>query len=157
MKLKTGDAAPDFELDDQNGKVRRLSEFRGKKILLYFYPRDNTPGCTTEACQLRDNFPKFGKINAVVLGISTDSVESHKKFAQKYQLPFTLLADINKKVVKAYGVWQTKKFMGREFMGTVRTSFLIDERGKIVKIYEKVKPPVHAQEVLQDLKNQSNP
>ncbi len=153
MKLKVGDNAPDFELPDQDGKIHKLSDYQGQKILVYFYPKDNTPGCTIEACQIRDDFPKFNSIKAEVLGISTDSVESHKKFSQKHNLPFTLLADANKEVVKAYGVYKPKKFLGKEFLGTQRTSFLIDGDGKIAKIYEKVKPTLHAKEVLRDLAN----
>ena len=151
MRLKVGDATPLFELPDQNGKTRKLTDYRGRKVLIYFYPKDDTPGCTTEACQIRDNFPKFEETLVAVLGISNDSPESHKKFSQKYKLPFTLLADTNKEVVKTYDVYKPKKFLGREFLGTVRTSFLIDETGKIIKIYENVKPAIHAQEVLRDL------
>lgn len=153
MDLKVGDSAPDFELPDQDGKIHKLSDYQGQKILVYFYPKDNTPGCTIEACQIRDDFPKFNSIKAEVLGISTDSVESHKKFSQKHNLPFTLLADANKEVVKAYGVYKPKKFLGKEFLGTQRTSFLIDGDGKIAKIYEKVKPALHVKEVLRDLVN----
>lgn len=153
MDLKVGDSAPDFELPDQDGKIHKLSDYQGQKILVYFYPKDNTPGCTIEACQIRDDFPKFNSIKAEVLGISTDSVESHKKFSQKHSLPFTLLADANKEVVKAYGVYKPKKFLGKEFLGTQRNSFLIDGDGKIAKIYEKVKPALHAKEVLRDLVN----
>jgi len=152
MRLKAGDMAPEFELPDQNGKNHKLADYRGGKVLVYFYPKDDTPGCTTEACQIRDNFPKFEETLVTVLGISTDSSESHKKFSQKYKLPFTLLADTNKEVVKAYDVYKPKKFLGREFLGTVRTSFLVDEGGKIIKIYENVKPAVHAEEVLKDLR-----
>ena len=151
MTLKIEDQAPDFELPDQNGKNHKLSDYLGKKVLIYFYPRDFTVGCTIEACQIRDSFPKFGNINAVVLGISADSVESHKKFADKHDLSFTLLADTNKEVASAYGVYQPKKLLGKEFLGIVRTSFLIGESGKIEKIYEKVKPAAHASEVLTDL------
>src|SRR4030042_1767395 len=151
MRLKVGDAPPLFELPDQNGKTRKLTDYRGRKVLIYFYPKDGTPGCTTEACQIRDNFPKFEETLVAVLGISNDSPESHKKFSQKYKLPFTLLADTNKEVVKTYDVYKPKKFLGREFLGTVRTSFLIDETGKIIKIYENVKPAANAQEVLRDL------
>ncbi len=151
MKLNVGDKAPDIELPDQDGKLHKLSNYLGKKVLIYFYPKDFTSGCTTEACQIRDSFPNFKKLNVVVLAISTDSIESHKKFATKYNLPFTLLADAQKKVVNAYDVWQEKKFLGKSFMGTVRTSFLINEDGKIIKIYKKVKPQVHAEEVLKDL------
>lgn len=151
MNLKVGDSAPDFELPDQDGKIRKLTEFKNKKVLIYFYPRDFTPGCTTEACGLRDSFPDFRNLNSVVLGISKDSVESHKKFVQKFNLPFTLLADVDHKIQEKYGVWQQKKFMGKTYMGTVRSSFLTDEKGKIIKIYEKVKPPIHAKQVLEDL------
>lgn len=151
MKLKAGDKAPDFSLPDQDGKKHKLSDYKGSWVLLYFYPKDFTPGCTKEACGIRDNFAGFGKIGAEVLGVSADSVESHKKFAQKHQLPFRLLADEEKQVVKLYEVWQRKKIMGREFFGTKRTSFLIDPAGKVAKIYKTVKPAVHAQEVLQDL------
>lgn len=152
MILKVSQKAPEFALPDQNGKVHKLSDYQGKWVLLYFYPKDDTPGCTKEACSLRDALPNFGQLEAVVLGVSVDSVASHKKFADKYKLPFMLLADSDKKVVNLYGVWGEKKFMGRAYHGTLRTSFLIDPHGKIVKIYENVKPPVHAQEVLEDLK-----
>jgi peroxiredoxin Q/BCP len=151
MRLKVGDIAPEFELPDQNGKACKLADYRGGKVLIYFYPKDDTPGCTTEACQLRDNLPKFKGTKVTVLGISTDSTESHKKFSQKYNLPFTLLADVNKEVVKTYDVYKPKKFLGREFLGTLRTSFLVDEGGKILKIYENVKPAIHAEEILGDL------
>lgn len=153
MRLHIGEEAPQFSLADQNGKKHMLGEYGGKWILLYFYPKDGTPGCTTEACVIRDNFPEFENIHAIVLGISTDSVKSHKKFAEKYGLPFTLLSDEEKKAVNDYDVWHPKKFMGREYMGVLRTSFLITPKGKIAKIYEKVNPKVHAQEVLHDLKN----
>jgi peroxiredoxin Q/BCP len=151
--LTAGQVAPNFSLSDQNGEVHSLSAYRGKWVLLYFYPKDNTPGCTKQACMLRDAYPDFGKLNCVVFGISTDSEKSHKKFEEKFQLPFTLLADTEKEVVKAFGVWAPKKFMGREFLGTLRTSFLIDPEGKIAKVYEKVKPELHANEVLRDLKS----
>ncbi len=153
MSLKIGQLAPDFELLDEEGKTHRLSMYRGKWVLLYFYPKDNTPGCTTEACTLRDHFPAFQKLKAKVFGISVDSVKSHKKFSNKYQLPFTLLSDETKEVVETYGVWGKKKFWGREFFGILRMSFLVDPKGKIVKIYEKVKPALHAEEVLNDLKS----
>jgi peroxiredoxin Q/BCP len=149
---KINSPAPDFTLPDQDGKERTLSHHRGSWVLLYFYPKDDTAGCTKEACMIRDEFPAFGKLKAKVFGVSTDSVVSHKKFAEKYQLPFTLLADPDKEVVKLYGVWGKKKFMGKEYEGTMRTSFLIDPEGKIVKIYENVKPEKHAAEVLEDLK-----
>ena len=143
--------APDFTLPDQDGKTHALSDYRGKWVLLYFYPKDDTPGCTIEACAIRDQFKDFGAVSAVVLGVSTDSVASHKKFASTYELPFTLLADVNKEVVGRYGVFGEKKFMGRTYMGTARTSFLIDPEGSIAKVYEKVKPEAHAAEVISDL------
>ena len=152
MKITTGKKAPAFALPDQEGKTHTLAQYRGQFGLVYFYPKDDTPGCTIEACQFRDNFPKFGKLNAVVLGISTDPVKKHAKFVEKYELPFTLLADEEKKVVEMYGVWGTKKFMGREYMGTARTSFLVDPEGTVVKIYENVKPAKHAEEVIEDIK-----
>ena len=145
-------SAPDFTLLDQEGKEHSLADYRGKWVLLYFYPKDDTPGCTIEACTTRDQFKDFQKIGAVVLGVSTDSVASHKKFASTYELPFTLLADVNKEVVGRYGVFGEKKFMGKTYMGTSRTSFLIDPKGEIVKVYEKVKPEAHAAEVIADLK-----
>jgi peroxiredoxin Q/BCP len=148
---KVGTKAPDFTLPDQNGDKHKLSDYQGQWVLLYFYPKDDTSGCTTEACALRDNFPKFKK-GAVILGVSIDSVASHKKFAAKYKLPFTLLADEDKKVVNMYGVWAEKSMYGRKYMGTLRNSYLIDPTGKIAKIYEKVKPAEHAEQVLADLK-----
>jgi thioredoxin-dependent peroxiredoxin len=144
--------APNFSLPDQKGEIHELSDYKGKWLLIYFYPRDNTPGCTKEACGIRDSFPNFGKLNAKVLGVSKDSIESHKKFAEKFKLPFTLLSDERKEMLKAYVVWKKKKFMGREFMGIVRSSVLVNPQGKIVKIYKTVKPPEHANEVLEDLK-----
>lgn len=156
MKLHVGDKAPEFSLKDQNGKIHSLLDYKGKWVLLYFYPQDDTPGCTTEACSFRDNLPRFPETDFVVLGISTDTIESHKKFADKYGLPFTLLSDEEKQVVKLYDVWQIKKFTGKEYLGTVRTSFLIDSQGNIAKIYEKVKPETHVQEVLKDLHSYYN-
>ena len=149
---RVGKKAPSFTLPDQNGKEHSLADYKGKWVLLYFYPKDDTPGCTIEACTIRDQFKDFKKIGAVVLGVSTDSVASHKKFAAKFELPFTLLADVNKEVVGAYGVFGEKKMMGRAFMGVRRTSFLINPDGNIAKVYEKVKPPEHAGEVIADLK-----
>ena len=155
MKLKIGQKATDFSLPDQTGKIHQLSDYKDHWVLVYFYPKDNTPGCTIEACSIRDNHSSFEKIKALVLGISTDSVKSHENFAERHQLPFTILADENKEVVKAYGVWAKKTLMGHEYMGTLRTSFLVDPKGKIAKIYENVKPPIHAREVLHDLEELS--
>lgn len=153
MKMPdVGAKAPPFELPDQDGKVHVLGDYKGKWLLVYFYPKDDTPGCTIEACTIRDQFKDFKKIGAVVIGVSTDSVKSHKKFADAYELPFTLLADENKEMVGAYGVYGEKKFMGRTYMGIKRTSFLIDPHGKIAKVYERVKPPIHAAEVVADLR-----
>lgn len=149
--MKNGTLAPDFSLPDQNGKKHRLHDYRGEWVLLYFYPKDMTPGCTAEACAVRDEWPQFEKLDVRVFGVSTDSVKSHEKFAEAYDLPFSLLADTEKKVVTAYGVWGKKKFMGREYLGTKRMSFLIDPKGKVAKIYETVKPREHAAEVLRDL------
>jgi peroxiredoxin Q/BCP len=151
MILSVGQLAPDFTLPDQEGKIHMLSSYRGQMVVVYFYPKDDTPGCTKEACAFRDNLPQFKKLKIPVIGISTDTSESHQKFAQKYQLPFTLLADEHKKVVEAYGVWGVKKFMGRAYTGVARTSFLIDQQGKVLKIYEQVKPEKHVLEVLDDL------
>ena len=150
MKLKAGDKAPKFTLPDQNGSEHSLSDYEGQWLLVYFYPRDNTPGCTNEAKAIRDEMAKFRRRKIAVFGVSTDSVKSHKKFADKHKLPFTLLSDEGKEMVKAYGVWGPKKFMGREFLGTKRRSFLIDPQGKIAKVYEKVKPKEHVCEVLDD-------
>ncbi|MGH7175695.1 MAG: thioredoxin-dependent thiol peroxidase [Minisyncoccia bacterium] len=154
MKIpQAGEKAPEFTLQDQDGKEHSLKDYRGKWVLLYFYPKDDTPGCTIEACAIRDQFKDFTKIGAVVLGCSTDSVASHKKFVEAYTLPFTLLSDPNKEVVGEYGVFGEKKFMGKTYVGTMRTSFLIDPDGKIAKVYEHVKPPTHAAEVIADLKS----
>lgn len=152
--LKTpevGALAPDFSLLDQTEVVHKLSTYRGQWVLLYFYPKDDTPGCTVEACTLRDAFPKFKKIKAVVLGLSVDSPKSHQKFVDKFSLPFTLLSDTEKIVVTKYGVWGKKKFMGREYLGTNRVSFLINPDGRIIKVYPRVDPKIHAAEVLTDL------
>jgi len=150
--LKSKDIAPDFTLTDQNGTSHTLSVLLGKWVLIYFYPKDDTPGCTKEACVIRDNYPAFQKLGIAVFGISVDSEASHQKFAEKYDLPFTLLADTKKEVVEKYGVYGKKKFMGKEYMGTMRTSFLVAPDGTIAKIYEDVKPEAHAEEVLTDLK-----
>lgn len=155
ISIKINSKAPDFSLPDQTGKMHSLAEYKGRWVLLYFYPKDDTTGCTKEACAFRDAWAEFGKLNAVVLGISIDTVKSHDKFAKKYKLPFTILSDEKKEAVEAYGVWDEKSMYGRTYMGTLRTSFLIDPQGKIVKIYEKVKPEIHAEEVLMDLERQS--
>mgnify|MGYP003394275772 CR=1 FL=1 len=149
--LKLHATAPDFALPDQDEEERRLSDLLGRWVLLYFYPKDDTPGCTTEACGMRDYIKKFALKNCAVWGISTDSITSHKKFEKKYKLSFPLLADEEKKVVQAYGVWQEKSFMGKKYMGIVRTSFLINPEGKIAKIYASVSPEEHAKEVIADL------
>lgn len=148
---KEGTKAPDFTLPDQEGRPRKLSDYAGDWVLLYFYPKDDTPGCTTEACGLRDSFEEYGDAGVSVLGVSTDPVKSHAKFVRKYALPFTLLADEGKEVVEKYGVWGKKKFMGREYMGTNRRSFLIAPDGTIAKVYDKVNPAAHAKEVLEDV------
>lgn len=153
--LKEGSVAPDFELLDQNKKPHKLSDYKGKWVLLYFYPKDNTPGCTVEAVTIRDNFPKFKKNKIVVIGISKDTSASHKKFEEKYELPFTLLVDKEKEIAKKYGVLGKKKFMGREYMGVNRFSFLISPDGKISKTYYNVLPAEHANEVLSDVKKLS--
>ncbi len=152
MGLKKGAEAPAFSLPDQDGKIRSLADYRGKRVLLYFYPKDDTPGCTKEACAIRDEFPGFGKLDAGVLGVSKDSIESRNRFAGKHGLPFTLLSDADTKVQRAYGAWRKKKMAGREYMGTFRMSVLIDPDGRIAKVYEKVKPAEHVAEVLDDLK-----
>ncbi len=150
-----GTLAPDFTLLDQDGVAHTLSAHRGSRVLIYFYPKDDTPGCTKQACMLRDAMPELAKLDAIVFGISPDSVKSHRKFADKYGLPFTLLADEGHKVADAYGVWGRKKFMGREYDGIFRTSFLIDEEGKVLRVYENVKPELHADQVLKDLNDAS--
>ena len=147
--LKAGTTAPAFKATDGNGGPINLKDFRGRKVVLYFYPKDDTPGCTKEACSFRDAFSKFKKQGINVLGVSPDSEASHKKFATKYQLPFTLVADKDHTIADAYGVYGEKKFMGRKYMGVHRTTFLIDEKGKIKKVFEKVKPEEHASEVLE--------
>ena len=146
--LKEGDKAPDFKVTDAEGEVVKLKDLRGKKVVLYFYPKDDTPGCTKEACAFRDSFGKFKKRGIEVLGVSLDSEKSHQKFAKKFDLPFRLLADTDRAVSEKYGTYGKKKFMGREYMGVNRMTFLIDEKGKIKKIYNKVKPEEHAEEVL---------
>jgi peroxiredoxin Q/BCP len=150
-KLKEGDKAPDFKAKDQDGKLHKLSNEKGKWILIYFYPKDDTPGCTVEACTIRDSWPEFKKLKIKVFGVSIQDEKSHKKFVDKYDLPFTLLADPEKYIVDAYGVWSQKSMFGKKYMGTLRQSFLVDPKGNIVKIYEKVNPIGHAKDVLEDL------
>lgn len=148
MKLKIGDQAPDFTSTDQDGNPIKLSDFRGKKVIMYFYPKDNTPGCTAESCNLRDNYDLMQKQGYVVLGVSKDSEKSHQKFIKKYNLPFPLISDVDKSVHDAYGTWALKKFMGKEYMGTLRTTFVIDEKGMIEEIIEKVKTKDHTAQIL---------
>ena len=148
LKLKEGDRAPAFSAATQAGAKVSLSEFTGRNVVLYFYPKDDTPGCTKEACAFRDHFAGFTRKGAVVLGVSIDPVKSHDKFAQKYRLPFTLLADEDRQIVTAYGVWGEKSFMGRTYQGTHRVTFLIGPDGRIKKIWPQVKPDAHAEEVL---------
>lgn len=143
-----GTPAPDFALPDETGTVRRLSDFRGQTIVLYFYPKDDTPGCTTEACNFRDDYSAYEQAGVTILGVSPDSPKSHAKFKQKFQLPFSLLADEDHAVCEAYGVWGQKKFMGKEYMGVLRTTFIIDPEGNIKKVFENVKPAEHSAEVL---------
>jgi len=149
--LPNGSKAPDFSLPDQKGNIHRLSDYRGKWIVLYFYPKDNTPGCTTEACKFRDQYNTFEDLNTVILGISKDSTQSHDKFIQKFNLPFTLLSDTDGKVIESYGAWQLKSMYGKSFMGIVRSTYLINPEGTIAKVYPKVKVKDHASEILHDL------
>jgi peroxiredoxin Q/BCP len=152
MSLKTGNKAPAIKLKNQDGKSISLNDFKEKNIILYFYPKDNTSGCTKEACNFRDELPKFGKLNAVILGVSPDSVESHKKFKDKYKLPFDLLSDEKKEAVKKYNVWKEKSMYGKKYMGVERTTFLINGKGKIAKIFPKVKVDKHNIEVIEALR-----
>ncbi len=152
--LEIGKKAPAFSLKDENGKNVSLNDFKGKKVVLYFYPKDMTSGCTKEACDFRDALPNFRKIKAVVLGVSIDSTASHKKFADKYDLPFTLLSDEKKEVVEKYGVWKEKSMYGKKYMGIERTTFIIDEEGKIQNIFPKVKVDGHVNEVMKMLKGE---
>lgn len=148
MTIEIGQIAPDFSAKDQNGETITLSQFKGKKIALYFYPRDSTPGCTAQACDLRDNYQTLLEQDFVILGVSTDTEKKHQNFIAKYNLPFPLIADTEKDVHELYGTWQLKKFMGRESMGTVRTTFIIDENGLISDIIGKVKTKEHATQIL---------
>jgi peroxiredoxin Q/BCP len=148
LTLKEGDPAPEFTAPANGGASVSLADYRGKNVILYFYPKDDTPGCTREACAFRDNFAAFGKKGAVVLGVSIDPVKAHDKFVEKFKLPFMLLADVDKKIVAAYGVWGEKTFMGRKYFGTHRVTFLIGPDGRIKKIWPLVKPDEHAAEVM---------
>ena len=152
--ISTGIPAPDFELPDETGTPHRLSDYRGRVVVLYFYPKDDTTGCTTEACNFRDDYSAYQHAGVVILGVSPDSPKSHAKFKAKYDLPFPLLADVGHGVCEQYGVWGLKKFMGREYMGVMRTTFLISEEGTILKVFEKVKPAEHSSEILAALRAQ---
>jgi len=145
--------APDFSLPDQDGEMRSLQDFRGKNIVLYFYPKDDTPGCTKEACNFRDSYHELQKKDVVILGVSKDTIASHKKFAEKYKLTFPLLSNPEKNIIKEYGAWGPKKFMGREFDGTLRISYLIDKKGIVIKSYPKVNPLLHAEEIIKDVES----
>jgi peroxiredoxin Q/BCP len=151
MPLPAGIPAPDFELLDDTNVPRKLSDFRGRNVVLYFYPEDDTPGCTKEACNFRDDYSAYDAGSIVILGVSPDTVKSHARFKQKFQLPFPLLADEGHTVCNRYGVWGPKKSMGREYEGVLRTTFLIDEDGNIVKVFENVRPAEHSREVLSAL------
>ena len=149
IQLQEGDKAPDFKSKDQNGAPIALKDFKGKKVVLYFYPEDDTPTCTIEACNLRDNYALLKKKGFVILGVSPDDEKKHKKFEEKYNLPFTLIADPEKKIIEKYGVWGEKNMYGRKYMGLHRTTFLIDEKGIIVKIFKKPKSKIHSEEIVQ--------
>lgn len=148
--LEAGQPAPDFNAVDQNGDPISLSQFRGKKVVLYFYPRDNTPGCTAQACDLRDNYARLQAEGYQVIGVSTDTEKKHQNFITKYDLPFPLIADTDNSVHELYGTWQLKKNYGKEYMGTVRTTFLIDEQGTITEVIKKVKTKEHTAQILTD-------
>lgn len=154
--IEAGKKAPAFSLPDSDGNKISLKDYLGKKVVLYFYPKDMTSGCTKEACDFRDAFPNFKKVKAVVLGVSADSIERHKKFSDKYELPFLLLSDENKKVLEKYGVWKEKSMYGRKYMGIERTTVIIDEQGKIVKIFHQVKVNGHIDEVLKVIDEMKN-
>ena len=155
LSLKVGDPAPKFTVDTSGGGRISLADYLGKWVVLYFYPKDDTPGCTKEACGLRDLHGEIRAMGAVVLGISPDAVKSHDKFVEKFKLPFNLLADVNKEIVQAYGVWGEKSFMGRKYLGVHRVTFLIGKDGRIARIWDQVKPEIHAAEVLEALGNQA--
>ena len=149
--LEKGTKAPEFSLPDENGEIRNLSDYKGKKLILYFYPRDNTPGCTKQACGFADLYPQFSEKDVEIIGISKDSVASHKKFKEKYSLPFTILSDTELQTIKAYDVWKEKKLYGKTSMGIVRTTYLIDENGVIIKAMDKVKAAENPEEMLEML------
>ena len=151
MVISAGVQAPDFILPDEAGKEHKLSDYLGSRVVLYFYPKDNTPGCTKEACNFRDDYSEYEKAGVTILGVSPDTPRKHTNFINKYDLPFTLLADVSHEVCELYGVWGRKKFMGREYDGVFRTTFLIDAQGKILKVFENVKPADHSAEVLESL------
>jgi len=151
MKLESGQKAPAFEGLDENGKTVKLSDFKGSKLILYFYPKDNTPGCTAESCDLRDNYNMWLEKGYKVVGVSPDSQKSHQNFKQKFNLPFPLIADTEKKIIKDYGAWGLKKMYGKEYEGLLRTTFVIDENGTIEKIFEKVKTKEHSKQLLEAL------
>jgi len=153
VPLSAGIPAPDFKLLDDTNTPRQLSDFRGRNVVLYFYPADDTPGCTKEACNFRDDYSAYEKAGVVILGVSPDDVASHVKFKKKFQLPFPLLADEGHKVCDLYGVWGPKKYLGKEYEGVLRTTFLIDGNGNIVKVFEKVRPAEHSAELLLALGN----
>ena len=153
MTITSNIEAPNFSLSDEKGNIVNLTDFRGKNVLLYFYPKDDTPGCTTEACNFRDDYSAYEQIDVVILGVSPDSEKSHLKFKEKYQIPFSLLSDTGHKVCEVYGVWGRKKMMGREYYGVLRTTFLIDKKGIITFVFEGVKPSEHSKEVLDKIKN----
>ncbi|MBK7320129.1 thioredoxin-dependent thiol peroxidase [Candidatus Villigracilis affinis] len=150
MPISSGIPAPEFEMFDDTNTLRKLSDFRGRNVILYFYPKDDTPGCTKEACNFRDDYSAYEKAGIVILGVSPDDVASHVKFKKKFQLQFPLLADDEHKVCDAYGVWGPKKFMGKEYEGVLRTTFLIDGEGMIKKVYENVRPAEHSTELLKE-------
>ncbi len=152
MKLNTGDIAPDFKGIDENGETISLSDFKGKKLIMYFYPKDNTPGCTNEACDLRDNYSMWIEKGYEIIGVSPDSTKSHINFKEKYKLPFSLISDPNKEIIKHYGAWGLKKLYGREYEGLLRKTFVIDENGIISTIFEKVKTKDHTNQILETIK-----
>lgn len=152
MIIEVGQQAPDFMLSDENGQIHNLSDYQGKYVLLYFYPKDDTPGCTKEACNFRDDYSQYDDANVIILGVSPDSPQSHAKFKSKYNLPFTLLADEDHKVCELFGVWGPKKSFGKEYEGVHRTTYLINPDGRIQKVYEKVSPANHSVEVLDELR-----